>query len=209
MPIFFCEKLSKAEVIAWRRVINVAYSSLSKEEKSVIPPFYVYCTMVSSLYHTFNAHLHMMEKMMDQFAQDKVWSYAFLQDPEIRNENIPEEEFQRIVIANHRTHLTPDLSPEMVVFHEMWHFILFSLHKIPYVVENRKQVEGMCDKNAIMSYVRMLIRNPQYSSNTEDGEVRLLEKRVRLWRSQMEEKDMPLAQIENNMLKGVGELLND
>jgi hypothetical protein len=147
------------------------FRCLTKEERAAIPPFFVYNTMVQCLHNSFDASHPMVDKLADRFAAEKVWAFAFLQDPQLRNSKIPECSFQRIVLASSRNELTPDLSPEMVVFHEMGHFIFFNGHGIPYDNENSHTVEKMCNNFAMQLYVRLLFLFPNYRTCCIDSTI--------------------------------------
>lgn len=163
----------------WRKVIATSFMSVPVEVQAVVPPFYVYNTLNECLHYTFNSSHPAVDKMSEQFAFDKVWSFAFLQNPEIRNRDIPEEDFQRILVASSRNGLTPDLSPEMVILHEIGHFHLFVNQKIPYTSANKRDVEDACNRFALEMYARLLVQNPQYTTVSNDPHIQNMERVLR------------------------------
>ena len=178
--IFFDECLDSESVEDWRDIITSCVVTLPQKVLDVIPPFFVYNTMVQCLYHTFDPAHPMIDKLNDQFSTEKIWSFSFLQNPNLRNAGeIPEENFRRIVVASSRNSLTPDLAPEMVILHEIGHFVMFDIYDMPYTTTNKKTIEDRCDTYAVHEYAQMLVKNPNYTSVSNDPAVRDLEGKLR------------------------------
>lgn len=173
--------------VMWRKIITACMSCLDTETCRVTPPFYIYNTLVECLYHTFYPSHPMVDKLLDQYAQDKVWSFAFLQEPQMRNPKIPETEFQRIVIASSRNVITPDLSPEMVVLHEVGHFDQFLRHGVPYNNTTKIMVENACNEFASVKYGRLIAMHPQYTTYSSDKALRKCETFIREYVRQRKE----------------------
>jgi len=175
LKIFIHEGVDPHVRPLWRRVIATSYMSVLPEVQAVVPPFYIYNTLNECLHHTFNPSHPAVDKLAEQFAFDKVWSFAFLQSPELRNANIPEDNFQRILVASSRNGLTPDLSPEMVILHEIGHFHMFINEGVPYNVANKRDVEDACNRFALEMYARLLVMNPQYTTASNDPHIQNME----------------------------------
>jgi len=64
----------------WREMITSVYSSLSDQEKDVVPPFYVHSTMTACIYETFDYNNPLIDGLTEQFTRGKVWAFCCLQD---------------------------------------------------------------------------------------------------------------------------------
>jgi hypothetical protein len=178
--IFFDECLDSESVEDWRNIITACVNSIPQKALDVVPSFFVYNTMVQCLYHTFDPTHPMIDKLNDQFSTEKVWSFSFLQNPNLRNAGeISEDNFRRIVVASSRNSLTPDLAPEMVILHEIGHFVMFDVYNMPYTTTNKKEIENKCDIYAVHTYAQMLVKNSDYTSMSNDPAVSNFEERLR------------------------------
>jgi len=175
----FDSSINQRTKMMWRNIIMSGFRCLIEDEKRAMPPFYIYNTMIQCLNETFNPSHPMVDKLADRFSEEKVWAFAFLQDPIVRNSKIPEARFQRIVVASSRNELTPDLSPEMVIFHEMGHFVLFNMMNVPLTTRNLEDVESECNTFALKLYMRLMILFPNYRTNSIDRSVIEFENELR------------------------------
>ncbi len=175
--IYIHEGVDKSLHTKWKRAIETAFLSVPPEVQAVVPPFYVYNTLVECLFHTFNASHPIVDETNEEFAMNKVWAFAFLQNPKSRNPEIEETDFQRIVFASSRK--APDVSPEMVIFHEIGHFHFFKNHSIPYTAENKGKVEARCNQFATQMYVRMLVLYPDYTTISDNPSIRTMEQMLK------------------------------
>lgn len=193
----------------WRRVIATSFMSVPPEVQAVVPPFYVYNTLNECLHYTFNPSHPAVDKMSEQFAFDKVWSFAFLQNPEIRHEDIPEDDFQRILVASSRNGLTPDLSPEMVILHEIGHFHMFMNEGVPYTSANKRDVEDACNGFALEMYARLLVQNPQYTTVSNDPNIQTMEMVLRGFTAQKKAEGSKDEDIEEEIKSVLRSCINE
>lgn len=177
--IEFSENVSFKEKMMWRRVISTLFLSLPEECLEHVPKFRVFTTMVECLSETFDLSHPMVDKLSDRFSRDKVWSFACLQNPNLRKKNLEESDFFNIVVSSSRANLTSDLSPETVILHEIGHFFYFFGKGIPYNVTNQREVEDMCNKFALDEYLRLISMYPQYSTESNDGTLKAIEDMIR------------------------------
>ena len=191
--------------IMWQKVVTAVMSCVDPETRRVTPPFYIYNTLVECLYHTFYPSHPVVDKLLDQYSQEKVWSFAYLQEPQLRNPKIPEHEFQRIVIASSRNVITPDLSPEMVALHEIGHFDQFSRLGIPYNAMTKATVENACNQFAMMKYGRLIAMHPSYTTQSSDKGLRKCETMIRGLVKIRQDEGVPQGEI----LAEVEQLMKD
>lgn len=176
--IIFDKEVSMQDRFKWRRVIYTCFFSLSKSHQKIVPPFYIHNTMVQCLYETLDYTHPMIDKLMDSFSSGHVWSFAFMQESHLKNPTIGED-FRRIVVANTRTGLTPDLSSEAVVLHEIGHFKDFLLNGRAYNEKTKGNVEDYCNEYAIRQYIRLMCSFPEYFTYAKDIEIKEFEKSIR------------------------------
>jgi hypothetical protein len=168
MKMQFDESMSMEKILMWRRIIHLSLKSLSDRQKQFIPDIYIYTTLTKSISETFNISHPGCDKICQKLFKDGTWAFAFLQTPSLRNDRIKKSDFKRAVFASSRHELTPDMSPEIVVMHELMHFWIFEGLKIPFNVRNEEDVEVMCNEHAIACYVSLMARNPQYTTHSAD-----------------------------------------
>jgi hypothetical protein len=156
-------KINEEERTVWGNLIRSAFYSLPGSHKAAIPPVHIYNSMTEALCETFDPDNEFIDTVAEDYLKSKVWGFSYLCDSSARNPKIPAQEYQRIVLAIGRRFAFNEFpSPEFTVFHEFGHFYLQKVKNIIICKNNEKEVEHLCDRYAIESYVRLLCKNPGY-----------------------------------------------
>jgi hypothetical protein len=163
----------------WKEAIEKCLSTLPESEKQYVPPVYIYNTVVQALSCTFDPHHPFLDKLIDKFSKNRIWTFCFLADEELRNPRILSDEFQRIIICNNRIEIMYDVCPERSFFHEVYHFVDLLGNRRKYTEETKDQVEEDCEIYATMAYIRLLLMNPTYETCAYASNIREFETAIR------------------------------
>jgi hypothetical protein len=157
----------------WKSAISNVLDSLPENELKHVPCINIHKTLVSALYDTFDKSLEQIDDVAKHYFNINVWAFAHLYKDLKFPINDPRRSESIIFVSKNGIPSVHKIPMELTIFHEIGHFFIKNENDMKLKTDgsNEMEVELMCDRYSLMSYLRMLCRFPEYNMITTNNSV--------------------------------------